>query len=167
MDERLLHLDAEACARRGSGKRVGGQEPAVAHDRGTAIHPEGLPEAGDEEEEPGVPALHHVPERVDPPVARSIAEQETVLIEDCDETGRSATRGDVASALAIRRRHQNEGRVGDEVAAVVIEVTDRLAHDRLGRWPVKPREPLGGVDRLAEGPLWSVRHDSRLAVGSS
>ncbi len=62
------------------------------------------------------------------------------VIEDVHEAGCIALRGDVAVAVGVGRGEEEEGRAGDEVAAVLVEGGDLLAEGGLAR----PADDLGG-----------------------
>jgi hypothetical protein len=87
-----------------------------------------------------VAVLEHVLERVDAPVAGGVGNEQAVLVEHGHEAGGAPPRRDVAPALAVRRRDEQEGRAGDEVSAVAVDVIGRLAADGRRRGAVQADE---------------------------
>jgi hypothetical protein len=74
-----------------------------------------------------------VPQRVDAPVAGAVGDGERAVIEREHESRRVAARRDIALPLGVRRADQQEGREGDEGAAMPVERGQLLLDDQLAR----------------------------------
>ena len=94
--------------------------------------------------------LHRIGEqvlqRVQALVAGPVGQGEGPLVEHRDKAGRVAARRGVDPAFGVRRGDHQEGRGGDEVAAVPVELAQNLAFDQVARLAVAGSQILGFHD---------------------
>ena len=115
--------------------------------------------------------LQEVAHAVEPLVARPVRDDEPMLVEHLDESGRIALGRDVAPSARARRRDQHERRPGDERPAVGVEVRDLLADRQLARPADDRAERFFRRDGVAErdrihgiaSPARGGRHAASLA----
>jgi hypothetical protein len=121
VNERLLDLDADAERGHLALRLAPREQILVADDPATAVHPQRLLHARNQEDEANVRVLQQILHAVQALVARPVGDQQPALVEDEDEPWRIALRRHVALPGGARRRQQQEGRAGDELAAVHVQ----------------------------------------------
>src|SRR5689334_18708252 len=122
------------------------QQRLVADDGRLAVDPEGVVESRDEEQQADRRVLHDVAHGVEPVVARAVRDDQRTVVEHLDEAGRIAARRDVGAAALAAGPDAQEGRPGDEVAAVAIERGQRLADRQIHRRAEEIAQPAFVVD---------------------
>ena len=91
-----------------------------------AVDPQRLAHAGDQEDHADIRVLDDVDQAVDAPVSGPVGNGDGAVVDDMDEARRIALRRHVSRAVAARRGQDQEGRERDEVAAVLVQLRDRL-----------------------------------------
>ena len=129
MREDLVDLDPEAELRDLALDGAGREQILVGDERGAAVDPERVADAGDEEEQADVRVAQDVAERVGQLVPGSVRKQQRALVEHADEARRVAAGAHVAGPVGRRGGEQDEGGEVDEAAGEVVEAIGDLGAD--------------------------------------
>ncbi len=125
-------------------------------DRRAAVDAQRLGHARDQEEQADLAGLRDVAERVEAVVAARVGNHEPRVVEHRDEPGRAAARRDVAAALGVGRRDEDERRERDVGATVGVERRDGLRPHPLVGLLVELVELARGADDVVEGHVPSL-----------
>src|SRR5512144_1315007 len=156
VEEALLDLDTDRHLRPFALHLQPAQDLAVPDDAGPTVHAQGVLATGDQEDHPDVRVLHDVGQPVDAVVADPVRDHEVGVVEHHHEAGRVPLRGDVTAARAVGRGEQHEGRAGDELAGVPVEVRALLEPRALSRRPEDGPQLLAGRHDLLEHVISSA-----------
>ena len=126
MKERLLDLDQDRRDRGPALHRQLLQQRGLAGHGRPAVDPHRLVEAGHHEQQRHLRVGGDVGQRIDAAVAGPVGDRQPPVGQDLDEAGRVAARRDVLVALRIGGAQHQEGRAGDEVAAVPVQPRQHL-----------------------------------------
>jgi hypothetical protein len=118
------------------------EQRLIAHQDGLSVHAQGLLKAGNDEGKSRLTGLEDVAERVDPAVSGCVGKEQPPLVEDGHEAGRAPSWRHVAPPPPVRGGDEHEGRPGDELAAVAVDMVELLALDGRHRWAVQPAQIL-------------------------
>ncbi len=90
------------------------------------VDPERFIHSGNEQTQADVRVMHEVHHRVDAIVAETVRHEHRVIVEHANEPRCVTSRRDVRHTVGGRTRPTDKRRAGDEVAAVLVEMGERL-----------------------------------------
>ena len=123
----------------------------VREDPGRAVDPQRVAATGNQGQSADLRALQYVEVAVDPLVARPFRDRDGGVVDDVNETGRIAFRGDVDAAPCIGRRNEAERRVRQPIPLHRREPVLDLVRDGLLRFSDDRTEVLDRGDYAAHG----------------
>ena len=152
----LLHLDQHALQQDGvvvlpvDREAVDVAQHLVAVDQAhPAVDPHRAVAPRDHEQQPHVGVLGHVQVGLEEAVAGHVRDQQVALVQDGHESGATPLGRGVAAPGRVRGGHHQEGRPGDELPHVRVQVGHHLFARALGGLPEPPREAV--VEGIAPG----------------
>ncbi len=146
--EHLLDRDHDHAAGRLAVDHEAREQVRIDRERGAAHHPDGLADAGDQEQEGDARIAHDVAQAVDAVVAAAVGHHQGLSVAP---PARSPARRRAASNRGprARGRERKERRRLDEGAVVIADVIDLLGDRDVGGRVVERRELVQGGDEMA------------------